>query len=190
MQATAWMKSALLVAAISLMGTQARAHQDAAAAQRADDAMVQAAKKAREAKKTAAKPKKVVTDDDVAHRAPEASATEEKSAAGEEQKADGDAKKEDPNSENAWRKKFADQRGKIAKAELELSVLQREVGKGQLEYYSDPQKALKEQNSREELKAKTAKIEEMTKEVARLKQELENMELEMKRAGGDPGWAR
>jgi len=185
----------MIVGAICVMGTPARARQDAAAAQKADDAMVQAAKKAREAKKNAPKPKKVLTDDDVAHRAPDAASTDDKTAAGAdqkngEQKADGDTKPEDPNSEKAWRKRFAAQREKITKAELELDVLQREVEKGLVQYYSDPQKALMEQNNREELKTKTAKIEEKKKEVARLKQELENMEIEMKRAGGDPGWAR
>ena len=98
--------------------------------------------------------------------------------------------KEDPNSEKTWRKRFADQHAKIARAEKELEILQRELEKSSLQYYPDPTKAMKEQNDRAEINAKTAKVAEKKKELAQLKQLLDDMETDLRKAGGDPGWAQ
>ena len=98
--------------------------------------------------------------------------------------------KEDPNGEKAWRKRFADQHQKIANVEKEIDILQRELQKAQLQYYTDPQKAMKEQNSRSEINDKTAKIEAKKKELDRLKQQLDDMETDLRKSGGDPGWAQ
>ena len=100
------------------------------------------------------------------------------------------AEKEDPNSEKAWRKRFAAQRQKIADAEQELDVLQREAQKADVQYYSDPQKALNEQFSRKEINDKNAKIEAKKKQIDDLKQQLAAMEDQLRASGGDPGWAR
>jgi type IV secretory pathway VirB10-like protein len=163
------------------------------------DPVADAARKAREQKRTAPKPKKVFTEDDIAPKpAPEppqppassAAAPEEASQATAAAQKDDTAKKEDPNSEAAWRKRFLAQRRKIADAEQELDVLQREAEKLDVQYYSDPQKALHEQYSRKEIGEKTDKIEAKKKEIAGLKQQFSDMEDELRRIGGDPGWAR
>ncbi len=99
-------------------------------------------------------------------------------------------KKEDPNSESAWRKRFAAQRRKIADAEEALGVLQREAEKADLQYYSDPQKAMNEQFTRQEINEKNDKIAAKKKEIADLKQQLNDLEDQLHSAGGDPGWAR
>ena len=83
-----------------------------------------------------------------------------------------------------------DQRDKLAKAETELDVLQRESQKSQLEYYPDPQKALSEQNTRKEVNEKLAKIAAKKQEIAQLKQGLEDLEEQLRKSHGDPGWAR
>src|SRR5215831_2581921 len=121
------------------------------------DPVADAARKAREQKKVAGKPKKVFTEDDVKPAeqpavAPTAAATPEETKLEKPQAAASpdDGQKEDPNSEKAWRKRFAEQHKKIADAELELAVLQREAQKADVQYYSDPQKAMKEQFSRTE----------------------------------------
>ena len=166
------------------------------------DPVADAARKAREQKKNAPKPKKVFTDEDVAPRTPEPqpappAGAEPKVDAGSPSAANPDvalaqdaAEKENPNSEKAWRKRFAEQRRKIADAELELEVLEREGQKADMQYYPDPQKALKEQYSRREINEKTAKTEAKKKEIATLKQQLGDLEEELRRTGGDPGWAR
>jgi hypothetical protein len=167
------------------------------------DPVADAARKAREAKKTASKPKKVFTDDDVAPKAAanvpgssDGAPASDKSGDGTAQaktpgsKAGASEKNEDPNSETAWRKRFAAQRKKIADAEEALSVLQREAEKADLQYYSDPQKAMQEQYTRADINEKNEKIAARKKEIADLKQQLSDMEDQLRAAGGDPGWAR
>ena len=93
--------------------------------------------------------------------------------------------------ETAWRKRFQDQRNKIATAEKELDILQREAEKARQQMYNDPQKALMEQNTRKDINDKNAKIVIQEKrDIAGLKQQLDDMEDELRKSGGDPGWAR
>lgn len=204
MQTKDWMKATFLAAGLCLAALPVCAGQGPS--QQTGDPVADAARKAREEKKNAAKPKRVFTDDDVkpaaADKPPAPSGTQPAATSGAEgaagatattttQKAgDATADKEDPNSEKAWRKRFAQQRDKIAKAEKELDVLQRELEKAQTQYYSDPQKAMNEQNSRAEINDKTAKIDAKKKELEQLRQELDDMEADLRKAGGDPGWAR
>jgi chromosome segregation ATPase len=164
------------------------------------DPVADAARKAREQKKSAPKPKKVFTNDDIApksaaepppaQQAAPAPVSEEAASTEAATSKEDAAKKEDPNSEAAWRKRFAAQRKKIADAEQELDVLQREAEKLDVQYYSDPQKAMNEQYSRKEINEKTDKIAAKKKELADLKQQFSDMEDELRRTGGDPGWAR
>jgi chromosome segregation ATPase len=163
------------------------------------DPIADAARKAREQKKVAQKPKKVFTDDDVkpAEPTPAPPATSDAATASDEAKlekpqanAQAQPEVENPNSEKAWRKRFADQRKKISDAEMELDVLQREAQKADVQYYSDPQKAMQEQFTRTEINEKNAKIEAKKKQVADLKQQLSDMEDQLRASGGDVGWAR
>jgi chromosome segregation ATPase len=192
-----WFASLLFVLGLSFASSVAIGQQDQSQANTGDP-VADAARKAREQKKIAPKPKKVFTDDDVATKPPadvQASTASGKSDDGAAQgkasvsKTDAE-KKEDPNSETAWRKRFAAQRRKISDAEEALSVLQREVEKADLQYYPDPQKALQEQYTRAEINAKNDKIAEKKKEIADLKQQLSDMEDQLRSSGGDPGWAR
>jgi hypothetical protein len=75
-------------------------------------------------------------------------------------------------------------------AEKELDILQREVNKAQTQYYSDPQKALSEQYSRKSINEHDTEIAAKKQEVAQLKQALSDLETELRRSGGDTGWAR
>ena len=84
---------------------------------------------------------------------------------------------------------FQDQRDKIAAAEKELDILQREDDKAQLQYYKDPTKAMNEQNTRKDINDKNTKIDQKTSS-RDLKQQLSDMEDQLRKSGGDPGWAR
>jgi phage-related minor tail protein len=165
------------------------------------DPVADAARRAREQRKAAPKPKKVFTDDDVKPAeapAPPSAASSDSTSPSEGAKlqkpqapgAQNSSDKEDPNSEKAWRKRFADQHKKISDAELELDVLQRELQKSDLQYYSNPQKAMDEQLTRNEINEKTAKIEAKKKQIADLKQQLSDLEDQLRASGGDAGWAR
>ena len=204
MQVKLWMKAFIIVPALCLAGLSAAAQQQGSSQQQTGDPVADAARKAREKKKDAAKPKKVYTDDDVKRSTPvpEAAATSAPANAGGTEAAKtaqvagdaakgGDATKtEDPNSEAAWRKRFQAQRDKIAKAEKELDILGRELEKAQVEYYPDPQKAMKQQNSRADINAINAKIDAKRKEVDQLRQGLDDLEDQLRKSGGDPGWGR
>ena len=200
MRMKTWMNGSLMVAGLCLAGLPAYAQSQSSSQQSGSDPVADAARKAREDKKNAAKPKKVYTDDDVkpaaaaaakaASAAPSGASGAAATGAAGPQKTDNGEAKEDPNSEKAWRKRFKEQRDKLAKAETELDVLQRESQKSQLEYYPDPQKALSEQNTRKEVNDKLAKIAAKQQEIAQLKQGLEDLEEQLRKSHGDPGWAR
>ncbi len=160
-------------------------------AQQAEDPLAAAARKARAEQQAAPKPKKVYTNDDFAS-VPPAKATDAKSdAAQSDAKPDSDSSAEnDTKSEAYWRKRFSKVRDKLATAEKEVNVLQREFDKAEVQYYPDPQKALMQQYDRKDINDKRAKLDAKQKEVDSLKKQLSDMEDELRRAGGDPGWAR
>jgi hypothetical protein len=186
-----WFAASVILAGFGLAAPPVPAQQQDGQ-QQSGDPVADAARRSREQKKDAPKPKKVYTDDDVKPAAPSSEA-----GAGGAQAAPADGSgaaagkgtgKDDP--ETTWRKRFADQRAKIATAEKELDILQRESEKAQVQYYNDPQKALMEQNTRKEINEKNAKIEQKKQDIANLKQQLSDLEDELRKSGGDPGWAR
>ena len=179
------------------------------AQQQQQESVAEAARRAREQKKAPPKPAKVYTEDELPRRT-HGEATAAPTPAGEPgtdktpgdkkadggagaaAKADGKAAEEGGASkeEKAWRGRFKQAREKLARAEKELSVLERESSKAQKQYYADPNKAMREQFSRKEFNDKNAQIEAKKKEIADLKQVLEKLEEDLRKNGGDPGWAR
>jgi chromosome segregation ATPase len=201
-----WLKAAAVLAVLCLAPLVGLAGQQSSSSpqdssQQTGDPVADAARKARAAKekKDAQKPKKVYTDDDVRPAEPDKPALQNATAATaatgaakaeEAMKKEDVEQKEDPNGEKAWRKRFSEQHQKIANLEKEIDILQRELQKSQVQYYADPQKAMNEQNNRAEINDKTAKIEAKKKELAQLKQQLDDMETDLRKSGGDPGWAQ
>jgi cell division protein FtsL len=59
-----------------------------------------------------------------------------------------------------------------------------------VQYYSDPQKALIQQHDRSDINEKTAKIDAKKKEIDSVNQQIADLEDELRKSGGDPGWAR
>ena len=169
------------------------------------DPVAEAARKAREQKKAEPKPKKVFTNDDLSSAAPapaanaaaatasgnaEAKENAEGAANGDKDAAADKSAGANKNGEEAWRKRFREARDKLAQAEQELDILQREAQKSQVQYYTDPQKALSEQYSRKEISDKDTKIDAKKQEIAQMKQHIADLEDELRKSGGDPGWAR
>jgi hypothetical protein len=189
-----WCAASVILAGLSLAVLPVLAQQPEGQ-QQSGDPVADAARRSREQKKAAPKPKKVYTDDDIK---PAAAPSEAASAAGaggaqttpENGAAAAGTGAGKSDAEATWRKRFAEQRAKIAAAEKELDILQREADKAQVQYYNDPQKALMEQNTRKEINEKNAKIEQKKQDIANLKQQLSDMEDELRKSGGDPGWSR
>jgi len=89
-----------------------------------------------------------------------------------------------------WRERFAKLRDKLAKDQADLDLLQRELGVVDLQAYSDPMKALQQNLTRSDINAKAAKIDQMTKQVEADKQAISDAEDQLRKSGGDVGWAR
>jgi Tfp pilus assembly protein PilV len=195
----------------------ARQHQQDSSPQSSEDPVAAAARKAREQRKDSPKPKKVYTNEDVssgsaAGAAPTStapstppSAAGSPSAPADTTAAEGAAKgpqtdatadttsdtgKVNKNDEATWRKRFREVRGKLAEAEKEVDILQREANKAQTQYYSDPQKALSEQYNRKNINEHDTQIAAKKQEIAQLKQRLSDLEDELRKSGGDIGWTR
>jgi hypothetical protein len=192
--------------ALMLLPSVAKPAQDSSQ-QSTGDAVADAARKAREQKKKdTTKPKKVYTDEDVNHSVsptppvssgtdasgstdegaaktnPDAQGAKDKDAAGKDSKPEESA-------ETKWRKEFKAAYASLNRAEKELNILQREDNKAQVQYYSDPQKALAEQYTRKDINEHDAKIAAKQKEIEQIKQRIADMEDALRKSGGDPGWA-
>jgi hypothetical protein len=194
-----WFAASILLPGLCLATLPVLAQQQqsqASPAPQSGDPVADAARETREQQKAAPKPKKVYTDDDVKPATP-ASDAGAAPAAGGAQAAPGNAPDAAANGagsggsdEKAWRKRFQDLRDKIAAAERELDILQREDDKAQLQYYNDPTKAMNEQYTRKDINEKNAKIDRKKQEIEDLKKQHSDLEDELRKAGGDPGWAR
>jgi chromosome segregation ATPase len=188
-----------------LVGIPAGAYAQDSSQKPADDPVADAARKAREKKKDTAKPKKVYTNEDMGElksggvstvgqdsSAPATPAEgEQDKAAKSGEKAEGAAKATDEgkDQEKIWRDRFRQAYAKLAQLQKELDILQREDNKAQLQYYPDPQKALREGYTRKDINDTTTKINAKKQEIDQQKQRISDLEDDLRKAGGDPGWA-
>jgi hypothetical protein len=92
--------------------------------------------------------------------------------------------------EAGWRAKFTEARRVLADDAHELDILQREYNLKTQQYYTDPNVALKEQYTNDDLNKTKKAIDDKTVVVAKDKQAISDLEDALRKAGGDPGWAR
>jgi len=175
---------------------------DASSAQ--EDPLAAAARKARAERKDAPKATKVFTNDNLptdggvssVGEAAQPAATSEKGDKGKASAAaSGSTAAGAANDEATWRAKFAKLRDKLQRDQDELSVMQRELGQQQMQYYSgDPQKAAQDQASGQPLgeayNKKKAAIDAKQKQVDADQQAISDAQDALRQAGGDPGWGR
>jgi hypothetical protein len=207
MRRTLWLSAAVVVFAASGVvraqaqsqsQTSSQASQTAApAAAPQQDPLAEAARKAREQKKDAPKAAKVFTNDDIPTQGAVSTIGSSPADTSTETSSDTSASTPAPaaaNDEKTWKDKFAELRHKLEQDQAELDVLQRESGVSMLQYYGgDPQKAAQDQNSQQPLgeayQKKISKIDAKKKEVEADQQAISDAEDELRKAGGDPGWA-
>lgn len=205
-----WLCAAVLVLGVGGAIEAAQAQQDQAPAQSTSsqqsaaaapkqDSLVEAARKAREEKekKEAPKAAKVFTNDNLPSDGGVSTVGEGSASSGDQGQATDNSGQPAaaPNDEKTWREKFADLRHKLEQDQAALDVLQREAGVGMVQYYGgDPQKANQDQMSQQPMGAdynkKVADIDAKKKAVEADQQAISDAEDELRKAGGNPGWAR
>ena len=156
------------------------------------DPLAEAARKARAEQQASGKPKKVFTNEDFPS-APAPAATDAKNSSSQTDAnaaTDDKSAENDPKSEAYWRKKFAKARANLERSEKELDVLQRNLNKNEVQYYPSPQEALMQQYTRQDINKDRAKIDAKQAEVDANKKAISDLEDDLRKAGGDPGWAR
>jgi chromosome segregation ATPase len=194
------MKRVLSIAAIVLFGG------GLAWAQVVPESLGEIARRLRAEKaKDKAEQAKVLTNEDVARlggdvnvvgSAPtSASAAEGAEGEGGEAAAEAGAAKEAKCDEACWKGKFSEARSKIRAARSELDVLQREYNLARTQYYQDPNQAVREQYSNNpagggELQNLQNRMDEKRAEIDKFTQQLSALEDELRKSGGEPGWAR
>ena len=166
------------------------------------DPLVAAARKAREQKKdqAGAKPARVFNNDNIPTQggvsavgqqpAADAAGSTDGAAAADSTGAPASEKASAANGEQAWRERFKRLRKKLEQDQDDLSIMQRELGVLDVQYYNDPVKGMQQGYSRSDINEKTDKIEAKKKTIEADQQAISDAEEELQRAGGDPGWAR
>jgi hypothetical protein len=164
-----------------------------------DQNVVDAARKGQAAKKTTPKSKLTIDNDNldtltgtvsVVGPAPASPEDEAKTAADKDKAVTPTEEKKPVTKDEAyWRQTFADANKKLADDAHELDILQREYNLKQQQYYSDPNTNLKQDYTRQDLTDTKAQIDDKTAAVAADKQAVSDLEDELRKAGGDPGWA-
>jgi uncharacterized iron-regulated membrane protein len=95
------------------------------------------------------------------------------------------------NQEALWRARFRTARAKRERDEQDLALLERELGKAQVQYYpNDPQKQLMQSVTNQDINDKRAKITQKQQDVKNDEAAISDLEDQLRKSGGDPGWAR
>jgi chromosome segregation ATPase len=162
------------------------------------ESLGEAARRAREQKKEAAKPARVFDNDNIPEQGNISTVGTESEPASGDNTASNTASGEAPaggataapGDEKAWRERFAKLRDKLATDQHELEVMQRELSVLDVVNYPDPLKTLQQETTRGDINKKTADIEKQKKKIEADKQAIADAEDELRKSGGDSGWAR
>ena len=100
------------------------------------------------------------------------------------------AEKSQADLEKEYRDKFAKLRDQLKYETEKLDVMQRELNLMQIQYYSDPNVALREETFRGQINQRTADIEQQKVVVEKAKQAIADLEEELRKNSLPPGWAR
>jgi hypothetical protein len=182
----------------SQQSSAAQGQQSAPAPQ---DSLADAARRAREQKKDSPKQEKIFTNDNIPTQGgisavgiePTPPAENADNAGdGTPPPADAAAKSGSGTGDEGkkWRDRFAKLRQKLEQDQADLDVMQRELGVLDVQNYSDPVKAMQQGLTRSDINDKTAKIAAKQKQIDADKQAISDAEDDLRKAGGDPGWAR
>ncbi len=152
------------------------------------DPLAAAARKAREQKKDAPKATKVFDNDSIPTQGGISTVGAASAPPGDN--AGAGAAPASGNDEKTWRERFATLHHKLDQDQAELDVLQRELGVANVQFYNDPVKEMQQKLTNEDINKKLAAIDAKKKAIEADKQAISDAEEELRKAGGDSGWAR
>ena len=164
--------------------------QASAASAPQQDSLAEAARKAREQKKEAPKSAKSFDNDNMPTTGGISTIGEGTSAPAAGNEADQGGAAKPANDEKSWRAKFAELRHKLEQDQANLDVMQRELGVLSTQFYTDPVKQMQQELTRSDIDKKTADIEKMKVQIQADQQAISDAEDDLRKSGGDPGWAR
>ncbi|MGO8815344.1 MAG: hypothetical protein ACLQVG_11885 [Terriglobia bacterium] len=106
--------------------------------------------------------------------------------------ADDSASKETPEVHDAayYRSHLSKLQDQLADDKRELNVLQQKLSQSQIQYYPDPNKALQQQYSRDDISKLTADVDAQKQKIADDEKAIDDLHEQLRREGGDPGWLR
>jgi hypothetical protein len=169
--------------------SQAATENEAQAAAPSQDSLAEAARKAREQKKETPKSSKTFTNDNLPTEGgistvgdgagTPSNDTTTPSAAGQA-----------GSDEKAWRTRFASLRHKLEQDQANLDVMQRELGQLNVQFYANPVQGMQQELTRSDINNKVADIDKMKGQIEADQQAISDAEEELRKSGGDPGWAR
>jgi hypothetical protein len=154
------------------------------------DPLVAAARRAREEKKDQAKSAKVFTNDNLPTTGGISAVGEASATAGTDKASGSEGSASLDSQEKMWREKFGTLRHKLEQDQQELDVMQRELGVLDVQYYNNPVKTLQQELTRSDINKKTSDIDAKKAQIEADKQAISDAEDDLRKAGGDPGWAR
>ncbi|HEY6441988.1 MAG TPA: hypothetical protein VIY66_01470 [Candidatus Acidoferrales bacterium] len=154
----------------------------------AQDSLAEAARKARERRKEESKTPRVFTNENIPTSGGISSVgAPAESAEGTET---GKPATSSGSGEQFWRDKFAALRHKLEQDKENVDVSQRELGTLSTQFYSDPNQEMQQQLTRSDINKKTAEIDKAKAQVDADQQAISDAEEDLRKSGGDPGWAR
>jgi len=90
--------------------------------------------------------------------------------------------------EKYFRSEYSKLLGQKEMDERQLDVLQKQMNKNNVQYYNDPNVALQQQYSREDIQKNQDEIDKKKQEIAGVDQAISDLQDELRREGGNPSW--
>jgi len=200
MRRIVWLAAAAMVAVPGSTWCQqtdqqpAPAPQDQSRAQAApasqQDSLAEAARKAREQKKDTTKTAKTFDNDNMPTQGGISTVGEGTTAAAGGNEGTQESGANPASDEKSWRAKFADLRHKLEQDQANLDVMQRELGVLNTQFYTDPTKTMQQELTRSDINNKIADIDKMKAQIQADQQAISDAEDDLRKSGGDSGWAR
>lgn len=89
-----------------------------------------------------------------------------------------------------YREKMNELRHRLELHERELNVLQQKLSQNQMQYYQDPNKTLQQEYTRSDVTKLTGDLNKKKEEIAADQKAMEDLQDQLRREGGNPGWLR